>query len=174
MATVDCIAAQVRAVKRPGDVVVVSLHWGGNWGYEIAASQQQFAHDLLDRAGVDLVHGHSSHHVQGIEVYKGKLILYGCGDLLSDYEGIGSEEEFRSDLGLLYFVRIDTGTGQLVGLELVPMQTQKFRLGRAAKDDVIWLRDILNREGKRFGTRVERSEDDSLVLRWAEEYRSGK
>lgn len=168
MAAVDHIGAQVRQVKRPGDVVVASLHWGGNWGYEIAPSQRQFAHGLLDRAGVDLVHGHSSHHVQGIEVYRGKLILYGCGDLLSDYEGIGNEEEFRSDLGLLYFARIDPITGQLTGLELVPMQTRKFRLGRAAKDDVTWLRETLDREGKRFGTRVEMAEDGTLVLRWAD------
>jgi poly-gamma-glutamate synthesis protein (capsule biosynthesis protein) len=168
-AAVDRIGAQVQKVKRPGDVVVASLHWGGNWGYDIAPGQRQFAHELLDRAGVDLVHGHSSHHVQGIEVYRGKLILYGCGDLLSDYEGIGTEEEFRSDLGLLYFVRIDPGTGQLVGLELVPMQTRQFRLGRAAKADVLWLRDTLNREGERFGTRVEMPEDDTLVLRWQEE-----
>ena len=173
-AAADRIAAQVRQVKRPGDVVVASLHWGGNWGYEIAASQQQFAHDLLDRAGIDLVHGHSSHHVQGIEVYRGKLILYGCGDLLSDYEGIGREEEFRSDLGLLYFVRIDMVTGQLARLELVPMQTRQFRLNRAAKEDVLWLRAILNREGQRFGTRVERQEDDTLRLRWAEEQGSAK
>ena len=167
-AAVDRIAAQVRQVKRPGDVVVASLHWGGNWGYEIAPSQRQFAHGLLDRAGVDLVHGHSSHHVQGIEVYRGKLILYGCGDLLSDYEGIGNEEEFRSDLGLHYFVRLDTNTGQLAGLELVPMQTRKFRLERAAKDDAAWLRETLDREGKRFGTRVEMTGDDTLVLRWGE------
>ena len=168
-AAVERIGAQVRQVKRPGDVVVASLHWGGNWGYEIAASQQQFAHGLLDRAGVDLVHGHSSHHVQGIEVYRGKLILYGCGDLLTDYEGIGTEEEFRSDLGLLYFVRVDPVTGQLVSLELVPMQTRKFRLERATKEDALWLRETLNREGKRFKTRVEMSGDDTLVLRWGEE-----
>ena len=165
-AAVDGIGAEVRRVKRPGDVVVASLHWGGNWGYDIAPGQQPFAHELLDRAGVDLVHGHSSHHVQGIEVYQEKLILYGCGDLLSDYEGIGNEEEFRSDLGLLYFVRLDPGTGQLVGLELVPMQTRQFRLGRATKADVLWLRDTLNREGQRFGTRVELSGDDTLLLRW--------
>jgi poly-gamma-glutamate synthesis protein (capsule biosynthesis protein) len=167
-AVVERIAEQVRRVKQPGDVVVASLHWGGNWGYDIAPDQQEFAHDLLDRAGVDLVHGHSSHHVQGIEVYKGKLILYGCGDLLSDYEGIGTEEEFRSDLGLLYFARIDPLSGQLVGLELVPMQTRKFRLGRATKEDVLWLRATLNREGQRFGTRVEIQEDDALMLSWAE------
>lgn len=39
-------------------------------------------------AGVDVVCGHSSHHVKGAEVHAGKLAIYGCGDLVSDYEGI--------------------------------------------------------------------------------------
>jgi poly-gamma-glutamate synthesis protein (capsule biosynthesis protein) len=46
------------------------------------------------------------------------------------------------------------------------MQTRRFRLGRATKADVLWLRDTLNREGQRFGTRVELSGDDTLLLRW--------
>ncbi|CAG0979078.1 putative polyglutamine synthesis accessory protein [Geobacteraceae bacterium] len=163
------IGAKVRAMKRPGDVVVASIHWGGNWGYDISSRQQRFAHLLLDRGGVDLIHGHSSHHAKGIEVYQGKLILYGCGDLITDYEGIGGYEEFRGDLGLMYFVRVDTETGKLAGLEMVPMQMRKFRLNRASRRDAAWLRDTLNREGKRLGTRVELQDDGILVLRWAKE-----
>jgi len=160
------IGAKVRAMKRPGDVVVASIHWGGNWGYDISSSQQRFAHLLLDRGGVDLIHGHSSHHAKGIEVHQGKLILYGCGDLITDYEGIGGHEEFRGDLGLMYYVRVDTETGKLAGLEIVPMQMRKFRLNRASRRDATWLRDTLNREGKHLGTRVELQDDGILVLRW--------
>jgi hypothetical protein len=39
-------------------------------------------------AGADVVHGHSSHHAKGAELYRGRLIMYGAGDLVSDYEGI--------------------------------------------------------------------------------------
>ena len=62
------------------------------------------------------MHGHSSHHVKAIEVFRGRLILYGCGDFLTDYEGVGGYEEFRGDLALMYFVELDSGTGELVGL----------------------------------------------------------
>ena len=165
-ATASRIGARVRAMKRPGDVVVASIHWGGNWGYGIAGGHRRFAHLLLDRGGVDLVHGHSSHHAKGIEVYNGKLILHGCGDLITDYEGIGGYEEFRGDLGLMYFVRVDTDTGKLVGLEMVPMQMRKFRLNRTSRQDATWLRDTLNREGKRLGTRLELQDDGTLVLHW--------
>ena len=58
----------MKEVKRTGDVAVASLHWGGNWGYQVTQSQREFAHWLIDDAGIDMVHGHSSHHVKGIEV----------------------------------------------------------------------------------------------------------
>lgn len=79
-ATAGGLAAQVSSPKRPGDIAVVSAHWGGNWGYGISRRQRSFAHRLIDSGAVDLIHGHSSHHRKAIEVYNNKLILYGCGD----------------------------------------------------------------------------------------------
>src|SRR3972149_4376493 len=69
------IARKITEVKKAGDVVIVSIHWGGNWGYKIPHSQKKLAHRLVDETGVDIVHGHSSHHVKAIEVYKARLIL---------------------------------------------------------------------------------------------------
>ena len=71
---------QIAEFRRPGDIVVVSLHWGGNWGYEIPDKQICFAHRMVDDADVSVVYGHSSHHPKGIEVYRDRPILYGCGD----------------------------------------------------------------------------------------------
>jgi poly-gamma-glutamate synthesis protein (capsule biosynthesis protein) len=48
--------------------VIVSIHWGSNWGYEIGRAERDFAHGLVDATGVNLVHGHSSHRPKGIEV----------------------------------------------------------------------------------------------------------
>ncbi len=164
--TVERIAAQVRGVKRPGDIAVASIHWGGNWGYGIARGERIFAHGLIDEAKIDIVHGHSSHHVKGIEVYHGRPVFYGCGDLINDYEGIGGFDEFRGDLSLLYLVRFDPGNGRLVAVRMVPMQMRRFRLTLASAADARWLADTLTREGKVFGTRVERAPDGALVLCW--------
>jgi Bacterial capsule synthesis protein PGA_cap len=68
------------------------------------------------------MHGHSSHHPRPIEVYRDKLVLYGCGDLVDDYEGIRGYEEFRDGLQLLYFVSVQPQTGKLASLRMVPMQ----------------------------------------------------
>jgi len=150
---------------RPGDLVIVSIHWGPNWGYEIPRDQQQFAHDLIDNAGVDVVHGHSSHHIKGIELYRHKPILYGCGDFLTDYEGIGGFEMFRGDLGLMYFVSMGGTNQDLVNLEMRPTHMKRLQVKRASPGDAAWLADVLNREGQKFGTHVDLADSGVLTLR---------
>jgi poly-gamma-glutamate synthesis protein (capsule biosynthesis protein) len=164
--SVAALAQRIRADQRAGDLVVCSIHWGGNWGYEIPPSEMAFAHRLIDQAGVDLVHGHSSHHPKAIEVYRGKLILYGCGDLINDYEGIHGYESFRGDLGLMFFPALAADSGRLLRLELAPMQMKCLRLQRAVPEDVRWLRERLAREGRRFGTTIDAREDGRLEVRW--------
>ena len=158
------VTGEVRRLKGAGFVAVVSVHWGGNWGFSIPPEQVEFAHRLVDE-GVDVVHGHSSHHVKSIEVYRQRLILYGCGDFLTDYEGIHGFEQFRGDLSLMYLSKFDS-QGKLVELRIVPMQMQRFRLNRASAADAQWLRDLLNDLGSPFGTSVQLKEDNSLDLQW--------
>jgi poly-gamma-glutamate capsule biosynthesis protein CapA/YwtB (metallophosphatase superfamily) len=162
--TIDRIGDMVRSIKRPRDIVVASLHWGSNWGFAVPDKHVRFAHGLI-RAGVDLVHGHSSHHVRPMEIFEDRLILYGCGDFLDDYEGIAGYEKFRDDLALMFFPTVDLLTGRLSELHLTPMQIRNFRLNRASRADAGWLRDTINRESRRFDFQVELREDDRLELR---------
>jgi poly-gamma-glutamate synthesis protein (capsule biosynthesis protein) len=154
------------AARKSGDLVVVSIHWGGNWGFAVSPEQRTFAYRLVDEAGVDLVHGHSSHHPKGLEVYRGKLVIYGCGDLINDYEGISGQEGYRGDLSLMYFVRLMPVTGSLAELRMAPMRMRNFRLRRACWEESRWLEATLNREGRIFGTEVTLAEDGLLKLRW--------
>jgi poly-gamma-glutamate capsule biosynthesis protein CapA/YwtB (metallophosphatase superfamily) len=157
------IGERVRRLRRPGDVVVASIHWGSNWGYEVPDTHVRFAHALVD-GGVDLVHGHSSHHVRPIEVYRRRLILYGCGDFLSDYEGIRGHEAYRGELGVMYFPTLDAATGELRALRMVPMHTRRMRLERAVPGEVAWLADTLTRIGSAYGTTAVASDDGALAL----------
>jgi poly-gamma-glutamate synthesis protein (capsule biosynthesis protein) len=158
------VVATVKRHARRGDVVIVSLHWGGNWGYATSREEVDFAHRLIDQAGAAIVHGHSSHHAKGLEIYKGRLILYGCGDLLNDYEGIGGYERYRPDRALMYFATVDAGTGELLGLRMAPMQIRHFRLNRASRDDSDWLKNLLKRESKPHGLEVRLQEDGMLAV----------
>lgn len=164
--SVQRIRKRVETIKSKGDIVVASIHWGANWGYEVSSEQREFANELIDQAGIDVIHGHSSHHVKGIEVYGNKLILYGCGDFLNDYEGISGYEFFRSDLCLMYFANVEISTGRLLSLDMVPMQIRHFRVNNALKTDSLWLRETLDREGKKLGCRVELNKDNILSLLW--------
>lgn len=164
--TLDSIAAQLRATKQAGDIVVASIHWGDNWGYDIPVEQTDFAHGLVTEAGVDLVHGHSSHHVKAIEVYRDRPILYGCGDFLDDYEGIAGEEAYRDDLVLMYFASIRPSDGTLAELAMAPFQIRNFRLSRASPAEASWLGDVVTREGRKFGTRAAVGPDGTLRLSW--------
>jgi poly-gamma-glutamate synthesis protein (capsule biosynthesis protein) len=163
--TVSHLAALVERARKPGDVVVASVHWGNNWGYDVPRTHRRFAHALVGEARVDVVFGHSPHHPKAIEVYHGRPILYGCGDLLDDYEGIRGHAEYRSDLVLLYWVTLDAATGELARLAMTPFRVARFRLAHATAEERAWLRATLDRECERFGHRVS-APDDELVLDW--------
>ena len=164
-AGLEAVATSVKKHKAPGDLVVVSLHWGPNWGYEIPAAQRSFARGLIE-AGVDVVHGHSAHHVKGIEVYRQRPIFYGCGDFFDDYEGITGYESYRDDLVLMYFVTLAAETGALQSCRMTPLQIRRFRLNRPSEQDARWLRDLLHREGTPLGTDTELGDDGRLTLIW--------
>ena len=157
------IAGEMRGFNRQCNVIVASIHWGGNWGYRTRDKETRFAHQLIEH-GIAVVHGHSSHHVKAIEVFRGRLILYGCGDFITDYEGISGYEMFRGDLALMHFVEVDSTNGKLIAARLVPMKMRRFRLERASAADAKWLCDLLNKLGAKFNTRVKLQNDNNLKL----------
>jgi poly-gamma-glutamate capsule biosynthesis protein CapA/YwtB (metallophosphatase superfamily) len=85
--------------KEPGEILIISAHMGGenpqgSWipgtmeyfGDEQRGDVIAFSHRCID-AGADLVLGHSPHLPRGIELYKGKLIVYSLGNFAFDYPG---------------------------------------------------------------------------------------
>jgi len=193
--TVQQIKEKVKTIKQQGDIVVLSIHWGSNWGYNIPYEQRKFAHALIDKAGVDIIHGHSSHHPRPVEVYKGKLIIYGAGDFINDYEGIkgrkinkidlrklknfwkllrlNGHKKFRSDLVLMYFISVEPSTCKFENLKIIPMQIKKFKLNYPAQKDVEWLRNRMSKVYKKFNLRLELkpaltsgNATNTFLLRW--------
>ncbi|KTD20988.1 capsule biosynthesis protein [Legionella lansingensis] len=135
----------IECYRKPGDLCIVSIHWGKNWGYQIPLAHQIFAQGLIKSAHVNLVHGHSSHHPIGLEVFEGCPIFYGCGDFINDYEGISGYEEFKGHLSLMYFLEFDVNTLKLKHLLMVPLVIKNFTLHYAQMDDCKWLIKILQK-----------------------------
>lgn len=142
-AAAERLAARIAAQRRPGDRVLVSVHWGGNWVRQVPDGHRAFARRLIDAGAADVVHGHSSHHPLPVERYRDRLILYGCGDLINDYEGIGPHGDLRSDLGCLYLATFDAADGRLRALRIVPYHLRRMRLTRPEAHDLRWLEEQL-------------------------------
>jgi poly-gamma-glutamate capsule biosynthesis protein CapA/YwtB (metallophosphatase superfamily) len=133
------------------DLVVASLHWGPNWETEPDATQEAFARWLIDR-GADVVHGHSAHVLQGVEVYRGRPILYDCGDFVDDYvhkEGLQNKHSALFEL----VVR----DGRLDRLRLVPVEIEREAVHPAGAEAAAWLRETMDERSSAFGTTVERA-----------------
>ncbi|MEU1181918.1 CapA family protein [Streptomyces sp. NPDC005820] len=160
-ATAAAVVRHVRRARRAGDLVVVSVHWGSNWGYRVPRDQTRFARALVD-GGVDLVHGHSSHHPRPVEIYRDRLVLHGCGDFIDDYEGISGHAEYRDDLRIAWLVRLAADTGRLAGLTMVPLRAHRMRLEEAPPADRAWLRATLDLISP--GVRVAEAPDGTLTV----------
>lgn len=159
----DDVATELLIRASRHDITIASIHWGANWGYEVREDERSFAHRLID-AGVNIVHGHSSHHPRPLEIYRNRPIFYGCGDLIDDYEGIEGHQGFRPDLRLLYFMRMDTYSGELTELRLVPVRARNLRLEEiTGTAEAYWLAATLSHLSWDFGTLVETTPEGMLV-----------
>jgi len=148
------------------DLVVASLHWGPNWEIRPADTQRAFARWLVDR-GVDLVHGHSAHVIQGIECYRGRPICYDCGDFVDDYLFRDDRHNKRSCLFELRVV-----DGKPAAMFLHPVQIYDESVHPAGDAEAAWLREKLSRRSAAFGTTVERDGRGLVVPLSAEDCRA--
>lgn len=158
--TILHIKKTIEYYRQSNDLCIVSIHWGGNWGYDIPMQHQQFAHALIDEAGVHAIHGHSSHHPIAIEIHNHCPIFYGCGDLINDYEGISGWEQFKDELSLMYFLTFDKYL-RLDRLELVPFARKNFKLHYANATDCQWMTRTLINCSELFHTSFEL--EDSVI-----------
>lgn len=108
------LLGRIRALRPQADVVVLTVHWGPNMVVRPSAERVHLAHQAI-AAGADIVHGHSAHVFQGIEVYGERLILYDTGDFVDDY---AVDPHLRNDWGFLFLVRLRGN--RVTGVELVP------------------------------------------------------
>ena len=104
----------IREGRKIVDVLLVSAHWGSDWGYCPPHDHIVFAHALIE-AGADIIFGHSSHVFRGIEFYKGRSVLYGAGDFVDDY---AIDEIERNDQSFIYVMEMAGKTSR--GLSLYP------------------------------------------------------
>src|SRR5437016_6033183 len=117
------------------------------------ARTQALAREMID-LGADLYWGHSNHTVQGIEIYRGRPILYSCGDFIDDYAVDPVE---RNDLSCLFELQIEhTNVSRIL---LHPVRIARFQVNHAGSEDARWLCTKLIERMAKFGTQVTRAGD---------------
>lgn len=136
----------VGRARGKADLLIVSAHWGPNWGYRPQPKHIPFAHALID-AGADIVYGHSCHVFQGVEIYKGRPIFYSTGNFVDDY---AVDEIERNDESFIFIVEIKDGT--LKKLWLYPTVIESFQARLAASDRARAIAEKMKRVSEGFGT----------------------
>jgi poly-gamma-glutamate synthesis protein (capsule biosynthesis protein) len=108
----DHLLADIAAAKRRADWVIVSLHWGVEHERRASLVQRRLAHQAVD-AGADLVLGHHPHVLQGLELYRNRLIAYSLGDFVFDH--------YSRETGEAVVLRLDLAPAGPPRVELVPV-----------------------------------------------------
>jgi len=143
-ATVTEVLSRARAHEP--DLVVASLHWGPNWETSPDGTQELFARYLIEE-GVDVVHGHSAHVLQGVERYRGRPIIYDAGDFVDDYI---DKEGYHNKLSALFELRVAGGVPER--LEAIPVEIADESVSVATGPARARVEEILRARSSAFGT----------------------
>lgn len=139
-----------RARRDDPDLLVVSLHWGPNWEPRPAERYRRLARWLVD-AGADVVHGHSAHVPQGVEVYRGRPIIHDGGDFVDDYAVVGDLHNDRS-----FLFELSVASGRPSSLRLRPIVIEDAAVHLASDGPAAWVREQMRARSRPFGTTFER------------------
>lgn len=119
------VQEDIRKYKKPGNLVVVSFHWGIEGSHATHSIQIALGHAAVD-AGADLVIGTHPHVLQGVEEYKGKKILYSLGNFV--FGGNARPGEWES---MIYRTKFALKDGVVTRVadddQLIPVQVSGSR-----------------------------------------------
>lgn len=157
-----CLFKQVHQLKARLDVLIVSAHWGSNWGYVPPPTHPPFAHALIE-AGADVVFGHSGHVFRGVELYQGRAILYCVGNFIDDYAVHPVERNDQSCL-----VSLELEGDRLISLRLYPTCIQNCRARVACGGQARTIATRLQKLSARFNTTLAWHEPEGYLV-WVPE-----
>jgi poly-gamma-glutamate synthesis protein (capsule biosynthesis protein) len=106
------IRDDIRRLRPQVDYVVVAVHWSTAKSANVSPANRKFAHDLIDD-GADIVLGGHPPFPKGIEVYRGKVIIYSPGVTLRGFN--------HTDWGDHYLVRFTLGASSIEQIEILPI-----------------------------------------------------
>ena len=148
----------IKEAKNKSDIVIVSAHWGPNMRQRPTKAFKEFAHTTID-TGADIFHGHSAHIFQGIEIYKGKLIMYDTGDFVDDY---AIDAELRNDQTFLFLVTLNKD--KIEKIELIPGLISYMQVNKAKGIDFEEITSKMIKLSEEMRTKMVKKEDRLEVV----------
>ncbi len=140
---------EIIKLRKQVDLLILSIHWGPNMRKKPMPYFRAFAHELMN-LGVDILHGHSAHVFQGVEIYKGKLILYDTGDLVDDY---AIDPLLRNDRSFFFVVKANKK--KLILLKMIPTLISHFQVNISKDNEHLAEMEALCKELKTYPMRKE-------------------
>ncbi len=122
----------VRRTKARSGLVIVSAHWGPNWGSEVPSEHRRLAHALIE-AGADVVYGHSPHIFRGVELFRQHPIIYSAGDFVDDY---AVDRVERNDQSFIFLLETDAAKPRSLRLHPTLIRDFQVRLARAEAREI--------------------------------------
>jgi poly-gamma-glutamate capsule biosynthesis protein CapA/YwtB (metallophosphatase superfamily) len=116
------VVADAREARRRGaDLIIANLHWGDEFVHEPNLQQRDLARYLLRRGIVDVIVGQHAHVVQPIGRIRGRFVVFGEGNLLSNQTGACCPAASQDGLIAVIHVRAVGRRAEVTGVDYVPI-----------------------------------------------------
>merc|ERR1719453_771156 len=169
-AAMDEAAAVIRQYRATHkvDMVVTFVHGGPVFEWHPEPDREMLLRKL-SAAGSDLVWGTGSHHVQRMENYKGRPIIYGLGNLIFPYiagvanpkeceVGMAPCQQFRTDITVVYQFHIAFPGRKVTGIRAHPIHLRQrsdgLRAYHAPPEQRLWFLNVFNELSNQHGMAV--------------------
>jgi len=154
----DEFQEDIAALRPQVDVLVASCHWG--LGREPLQYMTEIAHRAID-AGADIVMGHGPHYPLPIELYKGRPIFYGLGNLTFNTGHLGRKH--AGWIGLLVELTIERGAVTSCDMRFVRANDDNESYFRKPDEEAETFADLEARSAK-LGVRFEAGPEQVRIL----------
>ncbi|WP_427129193.1 CapA family protein [Pseudarthrobacter sp. S9] len=135
----------VRGTRARVQLLIVSAHWGPNWGSGVPSGHRDLARVLID-AGADVVFGHSAHIFRGVGLHRNRPIIYSAGDFVDDYAVDPVE---RNDQSFIFMLETDGNEPRTLRLYPTVIEDFQARLAGGSSRDIA---GRMQRLSKHLGT----------------------
>jgi poly-gamma-glutamate synthesis protein (capsule biosynthesis protein) len=139
----DEFSKDIAALRPQADLVVASCHWG--LGREPLQYMTDIAHGAID-AGADIVMGHGPHYPLPVEIYNGRPIFYGLGNLSFATGHLGRKH--AGWIGLFVELEVERGAIASCHVRFVRSNADNESFFSLAADEAETLADLTARSGK--------------------------